>query len=72
MPTYTVQFPDETDKVLQEMSRKQDVDKKEILRRAIALYKYLEEELDKGDGNKLVIADKDDKPVKEVVIRKKR
>ena len=70
MARLTVQFPEKTSQILNELAEKDEVSKTEVLRRAIALYKYLESELGKEDGRKLKIADKDDNILKEIVITK--
>lgn len=68
MARLTVQFPDRTSKILEELSEDNQVSKTEVLRRALALYKYLGEEVRKGKGKKLAIADKDDKILKEIAL----
>ncbi len=66
MARLTVQFPDQTSKILAELSEKDDVSKTEILRRAISLYKYLGNET-RGNKRKIVIADENDNLLKEIV-----
>lgn len=69
MARLTVQFPEATTEILAEMSEKEQVSKTEILRRALAVYRYLENET--RDGNrKVAIADENDKVVKEILITK--
>lgn len=69
MARLTVQFPEATSEALAEMSQKEQVPKTEILRRALALYRYLEKETRDGK-HKIAIADEDGKVVKEILITK--
>jgi flagellin-specific chaperone FliS len=69
MARLTIQFPERTSKILEELSEDNEVTKTEVLRRAVALYKYLNEEVRKGKGkNKVVIADEHDKILKEIAM----
>lgn len=69
MARLTVQFPDQTTEILDELSSREQVSKTEILRRAIALYRYLEKETRDGK-QKVTIADENNKVLKEIVITK--
>lgn len=69
MARLTVQFPERTSQILDELAEQDQVSKTEILRRALALYKYLEKETQDGD-KKIAIADKNDQILKEIVITK--
>ena len=69
MARLTVQFPEQTSEVLAELSERDEVSKTEVLRRALALYKYLEKETRDGK-HKIAIADENGKIVKEIVITK--
>lgn len=69
MARLTVQFPDRTSQMLNELSEREQVSKTEILRRALSLYKYLDKETHGGD-RKIVIADTKDQILKEIVITK--
>jgi len=66
MPRLTVQFPEKTDEMLAELANKNEVSKTEVLRRALSLYRYLDREA-REKGNKVTIADKEDKILKEIV-----
>lgn len=72
MPTMTVEFNSKMDEILQEMADKKGTTKVDILRRAVALYKYLTNELHcrrVGDKvKKLVIRDRKGMILKEVVL----
>jgi len=68
MARLTIQFPERTSKILEELSGENQISKTEVLRRAVALYKYLDDEVRKGKGKKLTIADEDDKILKEIVL----
>ena len=69
MARLTVQFPEATSQMLAELSERDEVTKTEVLRRAIALYKYLENETRDGK-RKVAIADENDRVVKEIVLTK--
>lgn len=69
MARLTVQFPDPTSEILAELSARDQVTKTEILKRAIALYRYLEKETRDGK-RKVAITDENDKVVKEIVLTK--
>ncbi len=69
MARLTVQFSDPTSELLAELSAKDQVSKTEILRRALAVYKYLEQETRDGK-RKVAITDENDKVLKEIVITK--
>ena len=68
MARLTVQFPEKTSEILEKLSEDNQVSKTEVLRRALALYKYLDDEVRKGKGKKLTIADEDDKILKEIAL----
>jgi len=66
MPRLTVQFPEKTDEILSELAAKDSVSKTEIIRRALSLYRFLDSEA-REKGNKVAIADNNDKIIKEIV-----
>jgi len=64
MPRMTIEFPEKVNDMLTELAQKEEVSKAEILRRALALYNYLQREaVDKQkkvsitDGNDTIIKD---------------
>jgi hypothetical protein len=61
-----VQFPEQTSQILAELSERDQMSKTEVLRRALALYKYLDTETREGG----TISDKNDQILKEIVITK--
>ncbi len=65
MPKLTLQFNDKLDAILSELAVKEGLPKTQVVRRAIALLRFVETEKEKG--NKLAIADKDDRVLKEIV-----
>lgn len=67
MPKLTLEFNDRMNHILQDLAARDDTSKVEVLRRALALYKYVVEETEKGDKRGLAIVD-DDKIVKEIVL----
>ncbi|MHC1730106.1 MAG: ribbon-helix-helix protein, CopG family [Syntrophobacteraceae bacterium] len=69
MARLTVQFPESTSEVLEELSERDQVSKTEIIRRALSIYKYLENETRDGK-HKVAITDENGKVVKEILITK--
>ena len=69
MARLTVQFPEATSEILADLSAQDQVSKTEILRRALAVYKYLEKET-RGGKRKVAITDENGKVVKEILITK--
>jgi hypothetical protein len=65
MPKLTVEFNDKMNQVLDELAKSEDLPKTHVIRRAIALLKYAEDE--RAKGNKLVITSPDDRILKEIV-----
>lgn len=73
MPVLTVEFNDRMNDILQELADKKGCTKVDILRRAVALYKYLHSELacrrkDDLVPKKLVIRNSEDVILKEVMV----
>jgi hypothetical protein len=68
MPRLTVEFPDKINDMLGELSAKEGTTKVGIIRRALALYDYVQKEaFDKQ--NRLSIRDKDGKVVTDIVMK---
>ncbi|MBT3233439.1 MAG: hypothetical protein HN356_11555 [Calditrichaeota bacterium] len=68
MAKLTVQFPEKTNTTLTALANDQDTTKTAIIRRAITLLKYVMRELNKEEGRRLIITDKDGTVVKELVM----
>lgn len=66
MAKLTVEFNDEMNRKLTEMAAKEGVSKVDILRRALALYDFVESEVDESQKRRLAIA-QDGKVVVEIV-----
>ncbi len=67
MPRITIEFPEQVDKILRELAEKGDTSKVDVIRRALALYNYVNKEV-KEKNLKLTIADEEDKILKEIVL----
>jgi len=67
MPKLTVEFNDKMNEILDELAKDKGLSKVEVLRRAVALYRYLDSEQKDGD-KKVSITRKDDKVVKDIVL----
>lgn len=65
MPKLTMQFNAKLDRVLSELAEREGLPKTQVLRRAIALLRFVDEE--RGKGHKLAIMDENDQILKEVV-----
>jgi len=68
MAKLTVEFSDGMTELLESLARKGKTTKVDIIRRALALYNYVDEEVLDQKGLKLSIADKDGKVVKDIVV----
>jgi len=67
MPKLTVEFNDKMNQILEQLAEEKGTTKVDVLRRAVALYRYLEEEKRKDEDNQLSIT-KDGKALKDIVI----
>ena len=68
MPRLTVEFPDEVNKILEALAEKDQTTKRDVIRRALALYNHLiQQGLKPGGDRKLSITDKDDHILKDIV-----
>ncbi|HEX9731199.1 MAG TPA: ribbon-helix-helix protein, CopG family [Thermoanaerobaculia bacterium] len=70
MPRLTIEFPEEGDRILSKLAKDEDTTKREVIRRALALYNYIHKEgVRMGGGERrLSITDKDSKVVKDIII----
>ncbi|OGY41129.1 MAG: hypothetical protein A2Y67_00805 [Candidatus Buchananbacteria bacterium RBG_13_39_9] len=65
MPRLTVEFPEKAYEMIKSLSQRQGVSKTEVLRRVLALYHYVCQEVEKG--RKLVILNESGGVIKEIV-----
>lgn len=65
MPKLTIEVTEQLDAALTELAVKEGLPKSQVVRRSIALFKFLEDQ--RAAGLKVAIADKNDKVVKEIV-----
>lgn len=68
MPKLTVEFNDRMNEMLEQLAAKQGTTKVDIIRRALALLRYVEAEVGDSDKRRLAISE-DDKVLKEIVLR---
>ena len=68
MTKLTVQFSEGATLALGELAKKTQTTKTDILRRALALYDYVEKELEKEPGRNLSITDSSGAPMKDIVL----
>jgi len=71
MPRLTIDFPDEVSAILEKLAKDEKTSKREVVRRALAMYNYFHEEGVKMGGEKNVaITDKSDKVLTRIVFAK--
>jgi len=67
MPKLTVEFNDKMNDTLEQLAEDKGTTKVDVLRRAVALYKYVESER-KEDGSKKVSITQGDNILKDIVL----
>ena len=67
MPKLTVEFNDKMNHILEQLAEEKGTTKVDVLRRAVALYRYLDSE-QKMDENKQVSITRNGKAIKDIVI----
>ena len=70
MPKLTIQCDDQVHKVLEEMAERKGKTKEEIIRRAPAMYKYLDDETSGANKCVSITSAEDDRIVKDIVMLK--
>jgi len=71
MPRLTIDFPDDIHEIVKKLAKQEGASKREIVRRALAIYNYLNEEGVKMGGERNVaITDKNDKVLTRIVFAK--
>ena len=68
MPKLTVQFDNKVSKLLKELAERKGTTKVDIIRRDLATYKYLDDEILEGEKRVSVTSAKEDKILKDVVL----
>ena len=66
MPRMTIEFPDQANEMLKELAKKGQTTKVDVIRRALALYNYVQREA-KDKDRRLLITGDDDETIKEIV-----
>jgi predicted transcriptional regulator len=67
MPRITLEFSKQVDDILKDLAEKGDASKVDIIRRALALYNYVNKEVKEKDL-KLAVTNDEDKVLKEIVL----
>jgi hypothetical protein len=67
MPRITIEFSEQLDNILKDLAQEGNTSKVEIIRRALALYNYVNKEV-KHKDLKLSVTGDDDKLLKEIVL----
>ena len=69
MPRYTIDFDDNFDKLLSELVKSTGATTKaDVIRRAVASYKFLKSEAPETEEKKVSITTKDGKIVKDIIL----
>ena len=63
----TIQISDRLEEILDQLAKEDGIPKAQVIRRAIAVLKFLEDE--KRNGNKITISSHDDRVLKELVVQ---
>ena len=66
MPRMTIEFPKQVNEMLKELAKKGQTTKVDVIRRALALYNYVQREA-KDKDRRLLITGDDDETIKEIV-----
>ena len=66
MPRMTIEFPRQTNEMLKDLAEKGQTTKVDVIRRALALYNYVQREVKERD-RRLLITGSDDEAIKEIV-----
>lgn len=67
MPRITIEYSDQADAILRHLAKKGHTSKVDVIRRALALYNYVNKEV-KEKNLKLAVANANDKVLKEIVL----
>jgi hypothetical protein len=67
MPKLTIQFGDQMSKMIKDLAAENGTKQTEIIRRALATYKYLSDETKDGDS-RVSVTSKSDKTVREIIL----
>jgi predicted transcriptional regulator len=68
MPKLTIQFDNKVSKMLQDLAERKGTTKVDIIRRALATYKYLDDEMLDDDKRVSVTSAKNDTIIKDVIL----
>lgn len=68
MSKYTVDFGEQLDRTIERLAKEKGTTKADVLRRAIASYDYLVQQVNPTTGMKIAVSDGNDRVVKEVVL----
>ncbi len=67
MPRITIEFSNDLDNILKDLAKQGNTTKVEIIRRALALYHYVNKEV-KHKNLKLSVSDENDELLKEIIL----
>lgn len=68
MARYTIDMDADFEKVLDSLAKDKGRTKAEIIRRAVASYSFLDQQVDPKAGTKVSITNQDDRVIKDVVL----
>ncbi len=67
MPRMTIEFPEQVDQILKNLAKEGHTTKVDVIRRALALYNYVNKEV-KDKDFKLSVTGENDQILKEIVL----
>ena len=68
MSNLTIQLGDKTNQLLEQLATEKSTTKTEIIRRALAMYKYLDDETRDGDKRVSITSVKDGNIIKDIIM----
>ena len=68
MSKLTIQLGDKTNQLLKQLATEKNTTKTEIIRRALAMYKYLDDETRDGDKRVSITSVKDGNIIKDIIM----
>ena len=67
MARLTIQFSEQMDELLEQLAKDKGINKSEVLRRALAIYKYADDETKDGEKRLSITSSKDSKIIKDII-----
>ena len=68
MARFTIDGDKEFDRKLEQLAKRKSTSKANVVRNALAMYFFMNAELEQGTDRKLVVTDNSNHPIKEIVL----